>query len=233
MRQRISGIVGKPRWIAVRRRAPDSFCSVYRTRRGEAKLATGPGTLLPPCTGSYGGASHARIGLHNNQGQACPWSAGNTPRSSNAVRGRRRVPPTSFRHARKPDSRRALRRRTGYDGSAANVRGRCRRSKAARSAPSRLIADLSTPHRQRRRPCLGWQLIGQGQGIGLLQAFVRQRAQRMTGSRHQHVGVLARFEHAAETGVGPKECASASTNAQGAPASSAAAIISAAIAGLV
>jgi hypothetical protein len=82
------------------------------------------------------------------------------------------------------------------------------------------------------RPGRGRQCIGQHQGIGLLQAFVRQQAQRMIGSGRQHVWLLARFEHAADAGGCPVERIR-STNAQAAPASSAAAIISAAIVGLV
>jgi hypothetical protein len=41
MRPRISGTLGKPRRMAVTRRAADSFCSVYRTRRGKRGLQPG------------------------------------------------------------------------------------------------------------------------------------------------------------------------------------------------
>jgi hypothetical protein len=92
MRPRISGTLGRPRRMAVTRRAADSFCSVYRTRRGEARPAIWPETRLPPDTTSYGGASRARIWLHSDPGQAPPWRAGNTLRSSSAGQRRQPVP---------------------------------------------------------------------------------------------------------------------------------------------
>ncbi len=82
------------------------------------------------------------------------------------------------------------------------------------------------------RPSLGRQRIGQRQGISLFQAFIRQQAQRMIGSGRQHVGLLTCFEHAADAGVCPIECIRQHERT-GCAASSAAAIILAAIAGLV